>query len=163
MGRRNTAHGVFEKIDMSGGPDACWPWLGGTGGGNGKSKPRPYYQLDGKKWLAYRLVWMLVHGEELPSSKFLCHSCDNSLCCNPKHLSVGDNQSNMDEMVERDRHGLSHAAVRRIRWMLATKELTHQEIADMNETSKATVGRIARNELHTHEKDYFDGQDDTER
>lgn len=154
MGRANEPHDVFGYIDMSGGEDACWPWTGSTGGGTGKSKPRPYFQVDGKKWLAYRLVWLLVYGEELPSEVMLCHKCDNSICCNPKHLEKGDNQSNMDEMVERDRHGLSHVAVRRIRWMLATRELTHQEIADLNETSKSTVGRIARGELHTHALDY---------
>lgn len=152
----NEAKGVFEHIDMSGGPDACWPWKRGTGGGTGKSKPRPYYQYNGQKVIAYRLVYELVHGIKLRPDQFLCHTCDNSICCNPKHLEIGDNASNMAEMVERDRHGLSHATVRRIRWMLAQRELTHQEIADMNETSKSTVGRIARGELHTHENDYHD-------
>ena len=155
MGRANTEYDVFTKIDMTGGPDACWPWLGGTGGGTGKSKPRPYFQVDGKKWIAYRLVWKLVKGEDLPESVMLCHQCDNSICCNPAHLEKGDNASNMAEMVARDRHGLSHVTVRRIRYMLMVGELTHQEIADLNETSKATVGRIHRGELHTHEDDYL--------
>lgn len=156
MGRANQKIDVFMHIDMSGGPDACWPWKRGTGGGTGKSKPRPYYQVDGEKHIAYRLVWELMTGETLTPDIFLCHTCDNSICCNPKHLQKGDNQSNMDEMVERDRHGLSHIAVRRIRFMLATQELTHAEIAELNETSKSTVGRIARGELHTHELDYND-------
>lgn len=158
--RKNTAVGVFEWIDMTGGPDACWPWKGGTGGGNAKGKPRPYYNLDGRKWIAYRLVWMLVKGEELPSDVFLCHHCDNPICCNPAHLYKGTHQDNMNDMVNADRHGLSHATVRRIRWMLAQGTLTHTEIAELNETSKATVGRIARNELHTHPEDYPDGVDD---
>lgn len=152
----NEPNGVFAHIDMSGGPDACWPWLRGTGGGTGKSKPRPYYQVDGVKHIAYRLVWELVTGTPLKPDEFLCHQCDNSLCCNPKHLKIGTHEDNMSEMVARDRHGLTHVTVRRIRWMLATRELTHQEIADMNETSKSTVGRIARDEMHTHEDDYHD-------
>jgi len=156
MARRNTRTDVFTMIDMSGGPDACWHWKGSTGGGTAKSKPRPYFQCDGRKWIAYRLVWELVHGVTLNASVFLCHTCDNSTCCNPAHLQEGDNESNMAEMVERDRHGLSHVSVRRIRWMLAVGELTHAQIADLNETSAATVGRIARNEMHTHELDYSD-------
>ena len=105
--------------------------------------------------IAYRLVYELVKGVTLSPEVFLCHTCDNSICCNPAHLQEGDNESNMQEMVARDRHGLSHATVRRIRAMLATQLWTHAQIAELNETSKATVGRIARDELHTHENDYL--------
>ena len=161
MARPNTKVDVFQHIDMAGGADACWPWLRGTGGGNGKSKPRPYFQVDGVKHIAYRLVWELMKGEKLTSDQMLCHKCDNSICCNPNHLEIGDNESNMAEMVERDRHGLSHVTVRRIRYMLAVGELTHEQIADLNETSKATVGRIARNELHTHDNDYMSDDETT--
>ena len=152
----NTKHGVFAHIDMAGGADACWPWTKSTGGGNGKGKPRPYYQVDGTKHIAYRLVWELVHGKPLPSSTFIRHKCDNPICCNPAHMETGTHQQNMQDMVDRDRHGLTHVTVRRIRYMLAQGNLTHQEIADLNETSRATVGRIARDELHTHENDYTD-------
>lgn len=157
MSRSNQKVDVFQHIDMSGGPDACWPWLRGTGGGTGKSRPRPYFTVGGIKHISYRLVWELVKGETLTPDQFLCHECDCSLCCNPAHLRIDTHQGNMDDMVERDRHGLSHATVRRIRWMLAQGTLTHQEIADLNETSKATVGRIARGELHTHDDDFMHG------
>ena len=155
MSRKNVATDVFQHIDMTGGADACWPWTKGTGGGTGKSKPRPYFTIDGEKVIAYRLVWELMTGEKLTSDIFLCHQCDNSICCNPAHLEKGDNASNMQEMVARDRHGMSHVAVRRIRWMLAVGELTHKQIAELNETSPATVGRISRDELHTHDNDYL--------
>lgn len=156
MGTKNTKYDVFKYIDMSGGEDACWPWTRGTGGGTGKSKPRPYFQVDGQKLIVYRLVWELVYGVTLSPDEFLCHQCDNSICCNPKHLRIGTHEENMQEMNERDRHGLTHVTVRRIRYMLAVGDLTHQEIADLNETSRATVGRIARNELHTLPEDYPD-------
>lgn len=154
MTRANVPTDVFKHIDMRGGPDACWPWLRGTGGGTGKSKPRPYFQVDGVKHIAYRLVWELVHGEQLPHDVMLCHQCDNSICCNPAHLEKGDNDSNMQEMVERDRHGMKRDDVVRIRMMLALGKLTHAEIAALHATSPATVGRIARDELHTHPDDY---------
>ena len=155
MARSNARTDVFQYIDMSGGEDECWPWTKSTGGGTAKGKPRPYFQVAGTKQIAYRIVWELVHGVTLRSDEFLCHKCDNTICCNPKHLQLGDHESNMAEMVERDRHGLSHVAVKRIRYMLMVGELTHQEIADLNETSRATVGRISRDELHTHESDYL--------
>ena len=62
----------------------------------------------------------------------------------------------MQEMNERDRHGLPHETVRKIRALLATGKLTHAEVAQFAETSKATVGRIARDELHTLPDDYPD-------
>lgn len=150
----NTRTDVFQHIDMTGGEDACWPWTRSTGGGNGKGKPRPYFQVDGTKYIAYRIVYELVHGVTLPSDVFIRHKCDNPICCNPAHMETGTHQENMQDMVNRDRHGLTHVAVRRIRWMLAQGTLTHREIAELNETSKATVGRIARDELHTHADDY---------
>jgi hypothetical protein len=96
MARKNTMYDVFSMIDMRGGEDACWPWLGGTGGGTAKSKPRPYFQVNGRKWIAYRLVWTLIEGQEPQANEFLCHSCDNSICCNHKHLSIGSHEKNME-------------------------------------------------------------------
>jgi predicted XRE-type DNA-binding protein len=163
--RRNKPHQVFEHIDMSGGPDACWPWMQAPGATSRamrdgkksmKSKPRPYYTVAGKKHMATRLVYELVNGVTLSPTTFILHQCDNSLCCNPKHMRVGTHDENMKEMVERDRHGLPHDMVRRIRVALMQKKLTQQEIADLTGVSRATVGRIARDELHTHADDYPD-------
>lgn len=163
MTRVNKRTDVFAHIDMKGGPDACWPWLQAagatsydmkTGAKSMKSKPRPYFTVQGRKHMATRLVYELVNGVTLSPDQFILHQCDESLCCNPKHMRVGSHSENMKEMVERDRHGMSHDDVRRIRVMLSQKKLTHQEIADIMNTSRATVGRIARDELHTHADDY---------
>lgn len=164
MGKSNKKTDVFKHIDMAGGDEeACWLWQQApgatsydmkTGQQSMKSKPRPYFTVQGRKYMATRLVYELVHGVELKHTEFILHQCDNSLCCNPKHMRVGSHEENMAEMVERDRHGLPHETVRRIRTALATGKLTHQEIADLMGTSRATVGRIARNELHTSEHDY---------
>lgn len=104
--------------------------------------------------MATRLVYELVNGVELTPDQFILHSCDNSMCCNPNHMKLGTHTENMEEMVSRDRHGLPHATVMRIRVVLMQKKLTQQEIADLIGVSRATVGRIARDELHTHADDY---------
>lgn len=154
MGKSNKPTDVFQHIDMSGGEDACWPWKRGTGGGTGRGKARPYFQVDGKKWIVYRLVWKLVKGEDLPEDVLLCHKCDNSICCNPKHLEKGTHQDNMDDMVKRDRHGLPSHTVRRIRIQLIKGEMTHAEIGEMYAVSRSLVTRIANDQAHTHANDY---------
>ena len=42
---------------------------------------------------------------ELDSSKFACHHCDNPMCINVDHLYIGDAQTNADDMVRRGRCG----------------------------------------------------------
>lgn len=162
MGRRNKPVDVFKHIDMSGGDDTCWPWKlqpGAvsadmrTGVKSSKSKARPYFALGGVRWVVQRLVHKLVTGVELQPHELILHTCDNSMCCNPSHWTIGTHESNMEDMVNKDRHGLTHAEVRKIRVMLH-RGLSHMGIAKHIGTSKATVTRIANNQLHTHPDDY---------
>ena len=149
----NKREDVFKHIDMSGGPDACWQWKQKPGAGKGRGKPRPYFSVAGRKYLAYRLVYELVHGVELTQAQMIRHTCDNPLCCNPKHMLIGDHDDNMQDMVERDRHGLPSHVVRAIRKLLAEGR-THQSIADLYGISKTVVTRINTGEAHTGPNDY---------
>jgi hypothetical protein len=169
MGRKNTPIQVFEHIDMTAGEDECWPWTLSVGGLSAKmrsgersaaGKARPYFQVQGKRWLVTRLVYTLVHGVELDSDTVIRHTCDNSICCNPKHLVPGSHEENMRDMVERDQHGLPSHAVRNIRRLLAKGEMTHEQIAELYGTSRSTVTKISNNVVHTHEKDYPDAEED---
>lgn len=163
MPKANSLNHVFTKIDMSAGPDACWPWQGGTGGVSRKmrtggaaatSKERPYFHYHGRKLTATRVVYELVNGVTLSHLDVIRHKCDNSLCCNPAHMEVGTHFDNMQDMVERDRHGLPHHVVRRIRVLLARGGKTHREIADLYGVDRSIVTRIANNQAHTHAQDY---------
>ena len=58
----------------------------------------------------------------------------------------------MDDMKQRQRHGLTHHAVRAIRRLLATGH-TQQEIADNFGVSRETVSAIANDRLYQHVKD----------
>jgi hypothetical protein len=81
------------------GKDACWPW-------RGKPDPMGY----GKKHLftlgrsvgAHRAAFAFFHVVE-PGDGFVCHHCDNPICCRPDHLYLGDAQTNSDDRVSRDR------------------------------------------------------------
>lgn len=126
MSRANTIEDLFANINTQGGDDnLCWPW---TGGASSLYKDRPYFQYEGQRWLAYRLMYTLVNGE-IPEGKVIRHLCDNSLCCNPKHLKPGTKSENETDKYENDRAGLPVAVVREIKRLLQTTNATQQTIA----------------------------------
>lgn len=52
---------------------------------------------------AHRVAYELYCGE-VPSDQMVLHSCDNPPCCNPNHLSLGDQAKNMQEKRLRGRN-----------------------------------------------------------
>lgn len=78
------------------GDDECWPWT-------------HYVETDGygrfrfnkKRYYAHRAAYELVNGP-VPRGMVVMHSCDNPLCCNPAHLSVGTSR---DNTIDMDRKG----------------------------------------------------------
>ena len=102
MGRKpKTPEEVFLSIDMRGGDtEACWEWTKSLSGRD----DRPYYAYEGKRVLAYRLVYELVHGP-IPDGHVIRHKCDNPKCCNPYHLETGTRADNEKDKYERDRTG----------------------------------------------------------
>lgn len=143
--RRKHASSVFEKIDMHGADrEVCWEWRGSLGGRD----KRPYAQVDGKRQLVYRVVYTLVVGP-ISSSEVIRHKCDNKLCCNPYHLEKGTHQQNMNDMKERERHGLPHHTVRAIKKLLS-EHVTHTEIAKRYGVSRQLVTEINRGKVYDH-------------
>jgi hypothetical protein len=83
----------WRRVDRSGGPDACWPWLGCRGKyGHGQVK------VSGRKHVAHRVAYKLS-GYELPDELILRHTCNNGWCCNPKHHVPGTHQDNVADRV----------------------------------------------------------------
>lgn len=91
----------WGKVDV-GTFDECWPFVGKTSlagyGGfhltTGVEKQRLVK--------ANRFAFLVSHGQQ-PLEKYVCHSCDNPLCCNPLHLWLGDAKSNMRDMIKKGR------------------------------------------------------------
>ena len=46
---------------------------------------------------AYRQVMEMIHGEINSRYIVVCHKCDNTRCINPKHLYLGDAQTNAND------------------------------------------------------------------
>lgn len=81
----------WSKVDCSGGPDACWPWLA--------DKDKDGYGLF-KQGSKTRRASRIACGAA--GSMFALHSCDNPPCCNPKHLFEG---TALDNARDRDAKG----------------------------------------------------------
>lgn len=96
MPKRNLEDRFWEKVDRRG-PDDCWPWLGHR---SGDWYGRVY--SNGKQIGAHRVSY-LIHNGELPKGAFICHTCDNPGCVNPKHLYAGTPATNVKDMDQRGR------------------------------------------------------------
>ena len=93
---------LWSKLDQSGGPDACWPFMGGrTVDGYGQIA---IVDEDGERRVVYthRLALELTSGP-LPPNIQARHSCDNPPCGNPRHLFPGSHAENMRDMQSRGR------------------------------------------------------------
>ena len=86
----------WNKVERKG-PDDCWNWkafLNPKGYGQFQIKnARPAHAHK----VALALTTVVLIGE------VICHTCDNRKCCNPNHLYRGTWQSNMDDMISRQR------------------------------------------------------------
>jgi hypothetical protein len=90
----------MSYVDTGGGPDTCWSWTGGRAtGGYGN------FWAGGSQVLAHRWLLSFLRGQPICPGEVVCHRCDNPPCVNPAHLYVGDHFTNMQDMVERGRHG----------------------------------------------------------
>ena len=134
---------VFKFINMmDGDTEKCWEWKGKVNAKDG----RPYITIQGTRLSAYRVVLELHTGERHDNKQAL-HSCDNCVCCNPFHLRWGTHQDNMNDMVERERHGMPKTVVRAI-LKLRKEGKTQQEIANLYGISRETVSAIETGRSH---------------
>lgn len=138
MPRKNKPTDIFKHIDMKGGDkDECWPWKGKLN----KKDGRPYFTIEGKRRPAYAIALELSSGKTQSKSLVARHNCDNRTCCNPHHLTWGTHQDNMNDMKERERHGLPRTVVRAILKLL-TDGRAHADIAELYGVSRETITAI---------------------
>lgn len=85
--RPNKPGDLWRYVQKSGARE-CWPFTGSTfRAGYGR------FFIGCKSVLAHRIAYALTHGEP-PAPMLVMHKCNNKLCCNPAHLTLGSNSEN---------------------------------------------------------------------
>lgn len=141
----------WNKVDKSGGDDACWNWIASR-------QERGYGQMrwQGKLQQASRISYELANGV-FPAELEVLHSCDNPPCVNPKHLLLGTHRDNMVDRERKGRnvpargenhglHKLSDAQVVEIRQRFANGNVTILSLSLEFHVSKRQIQRIVNKE-----------------
>lgn len=148
----------------------CWPWTRSTfRRGYGQFKAR------GRNLKAHRIAFALFNGNDCPDN-LVCHTCDNTSCCNGHHLYAGDNISNYADCVARgrtnfaagERHGsqtqperwargervsgakLNAAKVTKIRSLYLTGDYTQQQLATQFSVTREGISSVLTGRTWSH-------------
>ena len=137
----------WSKVDRNG-VNGCWLWKTGKDkDGYGKFNPTKLQHIR-----AHRFSFWLVNGI-IPKGMFVCHSCDNPSCVNPKHLFLGSPKDNTRDMIRKGRANrlrgedcswskLSDESIKMIRGLYKRSDLTQYALAKKFNISQAQISNI---------------------
>lgn len=139
-------------VSKSGAISKCWEWQG-VAFANGYGRLSSPIETKHEKFhRTHRFVLYLKIGKKrIPKGMKCLHKCDNPICCNPKHIYMGDHAQNMRDMKERGRapKGSSHARsvfseddVKLIRFLKDEAAFTLTELVEAFQESKSTISKI---------------------
>lgn len=139
--------------------DQCWDWKGLKH--KSPKNPTPYGMLGwkGRSSRAHRVAYEIAFGS-IPEGQMVLHRCDNTLCCNPSHLYLGDHAQNMKDMVIRlrrkgvgkgeanGRSKITQDQADAIRALYAAGGVSQESIAKLYGISQFAVSAITRNKRY---------------
>lgn len=83
----------WSKVDIKDNVKDCWNWIVST-----NRKGYGIFSHD-KEQLSHRIAYILTKGS-ISDNLQVQHFCNNSLCCNPYHLELGNQSKNMQYMIK---------------------------------------------------------------
>lgn len=139
----------YLRFTDFGDADECWTWTGAATShrdycpaGYGVLQTRI---VDGvqTKGYAHRVAYELFVGKLGPL--LACHTCDNTICVNPRHLFAGSAADNSRDMVNKGRGRMPEMftaqEVTRLRHRIYWTTVTASELADELGVSTSTLNR----------------------
>lgn len=137
---------ISSRLTVS--ESGCWVWPGRT-----NQKGYGAFEMNGRVVLIHRFVYASTVAD-IPDGLLVMHSCDNPPCCNPSHLSVGDESANIRDCVAKGRHPelkLDDAQADEIRRRAAgAKRGTLPTLAREFGVSVATINRVIHAQSRHH-------------
>ncbi len=143
-----------DLIDASGGPKACWLFIGPSTDARGYGR----FNAPPAERLAHRRAWAEAFGP-IPAGLCVLHRCDNPPCCNPAHLFLGTRADNNADMAAKGRanngglrgvaHGRALLSNRDVR-MIRRSTSTQRHLAAHFGISQSQVCRIRLHQSWRH-------------
>lgn len=151
---KHTAESFWAKVNRRG-EEECWNWTGYRNVGKHSGQCR-YGRIDifGQKGVyVHRVAYFLARPGKLTLERgdglLVRHSCDNPLCCNPRHLVTGTHAQNVEDMLSRGRQTRytstdsprAKLTAEDIFWIRMQKKYgaTKKALAMLYEVSEATI------------------------
>lgn len=140
-------NGFWNKVIVRGDND-CWTWTGKTRRGYGR-----VYLPGGKYVPATKVAWEIMYRRPFPKGMIACHSCDNPICVNPRHIFAGTHLDNTRDCINKGRRApqdgmhngnskLTADEVRKIRQLYASGKFPIKQIASFFCVGKSQVHNI---------------------